>query len=601
MDGGVATRKTLKVKQEIDLDQPAESCKHSTSCAAFVQKSSPLSHRRQDHHKSVDEKQGGEKPSSKQVKGVYDAEKVLFLDEERRLARKALLRTHDLVDSPSRFETEKKTSEFSPKQVWALYDDMNGYPRVYAKISKVWQSPFRVAIRFQRLHAPSEEAKQWSLQTGLPVTSGRFKCGDYVVLNHMKLFSHKIQFEAGEAIRIYPRTGEIWAMYRNWQEISKSRLTVRYAIVEVKDGFKRRAGVCVEELERTQRDPNLWCKKFATNGRRNIISRTVSPDALHTLAFRIPAHHVLDGTQMNDSSGQCWELDPRCTPNDVDKSKSGASVQPKEELDCKLESADKDYISGACISPVLRKERGFRYTEERRIDDSSDDKENVVHVVDVKTEPQETQEVMVSPRIIKHEKDQFWSPMSVPAMSSHTMSDESFFEMVATDGPKVSVRPGQVWAVGEASICGKRLCYCEIVCGIQAHNSSVCVAWLRPYQCSQAQASQQAVPLMCGDFESADYSVFILKENLSYFVEVEETRGVYSIYPKRGEVWIIFNKVVEIMSEFHGEVGFITAPLEKLEGSETFWKLSDSPTIWVGPGEVMMFTQRVSMRRTIPR
>uniref|UniRef100_A0A0D3AM32 DUF3444 domain-containing protein n=2 Tax=Brassica oleracea var. oleracea TaxID=109376 RepID=A0A0D3AM32_BRAOL len=91
------------------------------------------------------------------------------------------------------FEKLRKEVNFSVGQTWALYDKVDGMPRLYARIRKVSTPTFGLRITYLEPDPDDEKQIQW-LEEDLPVSAG---------------------INTGHLI-VSPRKGETWALFKNW-------------------------------------------------------------------------------------------------------------------------------------------------------------------------------------------------------------------------------------------------------------------------------------------------------------------------------------------------------------------------------------------------
>ena len=76
------------------------------------------------------------------------------------------------------FEKLRKEVNFSVGQTWALYDKVDGMPRLYARIRKVSTPTFGLRITYLEPDPDDEKQIQW-LEEDLPVSAGQFKLGKH--------------------------------------------------------------------------------------------------------------------------------------------------------------------------------------------------------------------------------------------------------------------------------------------------------------------------------------------------------------------------------------------------------------------------------------
>ncbi|KAK9288005.1 hypothetical protein L1049_016450 [Liquidambar formosana] len=134
------------------------------------------------------------------------------------------------------FDAEKSAESFQVGQIWALYSDEDGLPKYYGQIKRIVSGP-DIELHVAWLVACSRPD---DIDKGMPICCGRFKLsrGKSQVYSGTASFSHKLRAEpAGKKNEyiIFPRKGEVWALYKNWNAgIKCSDLeTCEYDIVEV--------------------------------------------------------------------------------------------------------------------------------------------------------------------------------------------------------------------------------------------------------------------------------------------------------------------------------------------------------------------------------
>ncbi|KAF8387938.1 hypothetical protein HHK36_026601 [Tetracentron sinense] len=211
------------------------------------------------------------------------------------------------------FDADKSQEKFQPGQIWALYSDEDGLPKYYARIKKIESQPdFKLHITWLEACSPPKEAMQW-LDKDMPVGCGKFmlskgKSNEYSATNS---FSHQLRVEPNGKNRyaIYPRIGEIWALYRNWNAgwVCSDLENCEYDIVEVIE------------------DNNLGKKVLVlivVNGFKSVYKAQREGEAVVTMeipsvelirfSHRIPAFLITE--ERNGSLRGCWELDPASMP-----------------------------------------------------------------------------------------------------------------------------------------------------------------------------------------------------------------------------------------------------------------------------------------------
>ncbi|XP_077239886.1 uncharacterized protein LOC143880790 [Tasmannia lanceolata] len=118
------------------------------------------------------------------------------------------------------FEADKSNDKFQPGQIWALYSDVDGMPKYYALIKKVGLADYKMQVTWLDHCPESKEEMQW-FKEDLPICCGTFRLrkGKNLVVK-IGMFSHvvcaKPLSQKKNTYEIYPRKGEVWAVYKTW-------------------------------------------------------------------------------------------------------------------------------------------------------------------------------------------------------------------------------------------------------------------------------------------------------------------------------------------------------------------------------------------------
>ncbi|KAJ0232332.1 hypothetical protein HA466_0291920 [Hirschfeldia incana] len=138
-------------------------------------------------------------------RGRYDAES---------LSQSLGMETHGNENSYN-FQHLRSPDKFKIDQIWAIYSNSDkGMPRKYAQIKRIDTSPeFKLHVAPLELYHPPPNF------TTHHVSCGRFKLktGIAEILGPSS-FSHEVKALKSNVNRfeVYPRKGEIWALYKNW-------------------------------------------------------------------------------------------------------------------------------------------------------------------------------------------------------------------------------------------------------------------------------------------------------------------------------------------------------------------------------------------------
>ncbi|KAK4768780.1 hypothetical protein SAY86_026930 [Trapa natans] len=214
------------------------------------------------------------------------------------------------------FDRDRSEECFKPKQIWALYDEEDGMPRLYCIIREIISlKPFKILITYLSSKSDSEfGAVNW-LDCGFTKSCGSFRAYNTDVIEQVNIFSHLLSKEKagrGGCVRIYPRSGDVWAVYRNWSpkwnRSTPPEVRHQYQMVEVIDHYSEELGICVIPLV-----------KMA--GYRTVYQR--EKDALQWIPRRemLRFSHQVPSWPLKDEAWSlpngCWDLDPAATPEEL--------------------------------------------------------------------------------------------------------------------------------------------------------------------------------------------------------------------------------------------------------------------------------------------
>ncbi|MQM17259.1 hypothetical protein Taro_050225 [Colocasia esculenta] len=119
------------------------------------------------------------------------------------------------------FYSERSTGKFQAGQIWALYCELDDFPKYYALVKKVSSEDFKVHITWLDGYPMSKQEEIW-LSKDLPLACGRFLYSSRgeadEVYDTTAYFSHMVQAElAGKGrCHVYPQVGQVWAVYKKW-------------------------------------------------------------------------------------------------------------------------------------------------------------------------------------------------------------------------------------------------------------------------------------------------------------------------------------------------------------------------------------------------
>ncbi|GJT93858.1 DnaJ domain-containing protein [Tanacetum coccineum] len=208
------------------------------------------------------------------------------------------------------FDRQRCETAFKEGQIWAAYDDDDGMPRHYAMIHKVSSvDPFKIKVCWLNSRTNDE------LDIFSEKAFGEFKLSKHENVTVPNIFSHKVNFTKSEngCYDIYPRKGDVWALYRNWSpewnDETSNEVKHKYEIVEV-DESNEDTGFTVTPLVKVA--------GFKTVFRRNLNpkeARVFPESEICRFSHQIPSHFLTGRGSLNAIKG-CLDLDPAAIPDE---------------------------------------------------------------------------------------------------------------------------------------------------------------------------------------------------------------------------------------------------------------------------------------------
>ncbi|CAA7041235.1 unnamed protein product [Microthlaspi erraticum] len=208
----------------------------------------------------------------------------------------------EIVCVDSEFNEFKNTmSSFKVNKVWALYDPLDGMPRLYCKIKKIAKSgsSFQVTC----LDSKDEES--------VPVSCGRFEYGITETIRSQLVFSHEMKPNIyGRNISVIPRKGETWALFRDWKrsQLYKHKPPYRYDFVEILFSDKEQ-GVGVKFLGKVRGFTSVF-----NYAEQHVIAEMIGTEEMGRFSHRVPSFR-LTGDEKNGVPANSFELDPAAVPS----------------------------------------------------------------------------------------------------------------------------------------------------------------------------------------------------------------------------------------------------------------------------------------------
>ncbi|KAL1224911.1 Chaperone protein dnaJ 49 [Cardamine amara subsp. amara] len=216
------------------------------------------------------------------------------------------------------FDKNRSEECFEPRQIWAIYDEDDGMPRLYCVVREVLSvQPFKIDIAYLSSKTDIEFGSMKWVQYGFTKSCGHFRIRNSDIVDQVNIFSHLLKGKKtgrGGCVRIFPATGEIWAVYKNWSlnwnESTSDEVRHQYEMVEILDEYTEQYGVCISPLVKLE-------------GYKTVYHRSTSEDSkkwiprfeMLRFSHQVPSWFLKDAT--SDFPGNCWDLDPAAIPEEL--------------------------------------------------------------------------------------------------------------------------------------------------------------------------------------------------------------------------------------------------------------------------------------------
>jgi hypothetical protein len=211
------------------------------------------------------------------------------------------------------FDEHRTESEIKINQYWALYDDQDGMPRFYGRVCKIVRKPFQASIEWLEPFGAVLPATCFVKTSNLCVSNGEFRMS-FVSVQNLPAFSHRVEIERTSRgiFKIYPREGEVWALYKAWDKKigckDAETKKVEYELVEVQNNFSAEQGLKVVPLLKV-----VGFRTLFNTGHDGLAYWIPAKNMAAQFSHRILEHRMLGCEARGVPSGS-WELDPASTP-----------------------------------------------------------------------------------------------------------------------------------------------------------------------------------------------------------------------------------------------------------------------------------------------
>lgn len=464
------------------------------------------------------------------------------------------------------FDKDRKKECFAVGQMWAVYDTLDAMPRFYALVQNVQSPGFKLQITWLEPVPDSEDKIKW-VNEGLPVSCGKFNYGNRENSADDSMFSHQVEWKKGsqmDTFEIYPRRGETWALFKNWDVNWHSdphgKKGFEYEFVEVLSDYADNSGVCVAYLGKLKGFAFLFCR-ISRNG---ISSFLIPPKDIFRFSHKIPSF------QMSGKKGKCvpqgsFELDPASLPASLD----GIDVSQYFDTDGRQMHRNGS-CSGSQEDILEPKERSSEHVSSSQfVGLKVEPKGNAAWagVVDLIEESEENEasadKVELKAKAVGNsvlgqaEKEDFQnysngfdssakeiedSPTS--ASEAYEIPEPEFYNFDAEKAEE-KFQVGQIWALyGDEDALPKyygRIKKIDLPPRFALH-----LTWLVPCSLSKdvIQWTDKKMPICCGNFKlgKGKPQMFTSTGPFSHQLRVvsKVEKNVYAVYPEKGDIWALY-------------------------------------------------------------
>ncbi|KAG7551151.1 hypothetical protein ISN45_Aa06g018530 [Arabidopsis thaliana x Arabidopsis arenosa] len=246
------------------------------------------------------------------------------------------------------FDKLREEVNFEVGQTWAVYDTVDGMPRLYAQIRKVLAPCFELRITYLEPDPNGEKELQW-FEEDLPVSVGMFRLGENKSTQDRSIFSHVIhcnersntlcfsvtcRFIKTCHFSVSPRKGETWALFKNWDikwsSEPDSHRKYEYEFVEILSDYSDEGGVYVAYLHKAKGFASVFFRMGT--GYEGIFR--ILPQSLYRFSHRVPSFK-LTGIEGKGMPKDAYELDKAALPETIEEiivpSNSESNIKPKRQ------------------------------------------------------------------------------------------------------------------------------------------------------------------------------------------------------------------------------------------------------------------------------
>ncbi|KAI3898117.1 hypothetical protein MKX03_021716 [Papaver bracteatum] len=444
------------------------------------------------------------------------------------------------------FDKDRSENCFAVDQMWAIFDDLDGMPRFYARIKKVY-SPFKVGITWLDFVAGDLDETAWR-RSGLPVACGKFKHEKNDTIEDICIFSHRIVWEKGvkNSYMIYPRKGETWALYKNWNINWSSDLNNRreyeYEFVVVLSDYSKTSGILVARLVKLKGFVCLF-KPTINNG---TTSFQIPSNEILKFSHRVPSFRT-NGQERAGVPEGYFELDPASIPTNLPEVSDFIDVEAGIAEDGKTNGSFNYVSEEKPHQPKKRKNLDEKSTlnESSPGRTRSSSKMSNGYYKNANEEPVEkcVSETFSAPDGVTAKTERVSEQVTSLTVGPCVLPQSEIYGF-EVDKTRDKFQAGQVWAL-YCELDGLPKYYAQIKKVEPTPEFKLNIQWLEA--CSPPKGvlrwrDNSKMPTCCGVFSSGEKTEFNDTATFSHLSKgaAAVKRNRYEIYPRKGEVWAIY-------------------------------------------------------------
>uniref|UniRef100_A0A7N0UNL2 J domain-containing protein n=1 Tax=Kalanchoe fedtschenkoi TaxID=63787 RepID=A0A7N0UNL2_KALFE len=217
------------------------------------------------------------------------------------------------------FDKIRGEKGFTAGQVWALYHPFDAMPRLYATVKAVYRTKFKLRMVWLEPDPYNEVGVEMG-NRDFPRTWGEFAEGHSDIMDNLLAFSHQMIWEKDgkNMYKIYPRKGEAWAVFKNWNTNkacnSMKKGACKFQLVEVLSGYVEGRGVSVVYLGKVKGFTSIFCPVDSDEGKTSF---EIAPEEMSRFSHKIPSFQM-PGKEKKGIPRGSIELDVAAIPPGIE-------------------------------------------------------------------------------------------------------------------------------------------------------------------------------------------------------------------------------------------------------------------------------------------